>query len=75
VRISLVRATDQYDRLLPIRRYTQAAIEGDPLFFGLRLFDDTRTVDLTFAVQKSRFVEFVARPTDANRAAGSPETK
>jgi hypothetical protein len=30
--------------------------------FWLKVENDARTIDLTLAVQRSRFVEFVARP-------------
>jgi hypothetical protein len=62
MRVSLIRATDDRGRVLATSRYGYRGEDGEHSF-NYQLPADAKTLDLTFAVQKPRFVEFLAAPT------------
>jgi hypothetical protein len=72
LRLRLVRAAD--DRGRELRHLPGYADAAGPHNFWLELPSDARALDLTFAVTRSRFVEFVAKPEFVltNRMTGHP---
>lgn len=60
LRLRLVHAAD--DRGRELRHVPGYAEASGPHNFWLEMPPDARALDLTFAVTRSRFVEFVARP-------------
>jgi hypothetical protein len=61
VYLMLLRVIDDQGR--EIRRLGPGSFENWQYRFGLQARPAVRTVDLTFAVVKSRFTEFMAKPT------------
>jgi hypothetical protein len=59
-RLILARATDDRGRV--VRHMPGYADVSGPHIFRLEVPADARSIDFTFAVPKSRFVEFMARP-------------
>lgn len=61
LQFTLVRAADDQGRSVA---GTRSIVSGSGVHgFGLQAARDARALDLTFALQRSRFAEFVARPT------------
>jgi hypothetical protein len=60
IRVSLVRATDEQGRIF--QPFVPGWDREGRFGFGLEGLKGSKTVDLTFAIHKSRFVEFLAKP-------------
>jgi hypothetical protein len=64
-RLSLVRVVDNLGREVETHNEQERGWSNGEKVFGLNLQPDATHVDCTFALHKSRFVEFLARPTFA----------
>jgi hypothetical protein len=62
VRLTLVRATDDRGRPLSVSRFGRRGKDGRHSC-GFDLPPGAKSLNLTFALQKSRFVEFLAKPS------------
>jgi hypothetical protein len=65
-RLSLVRVVDDQGREVGVQNGQEWNWGSGELVFGLKLQPDASRVDCTFALHKSRFFEFLARPTFAS---------
>jgi hypothetical protein len=65
-RLSLVRVVDDQGREAEFRSGNEWGWSNGEEVFGLKLQPDASRVDCTFALHKSRFLEFLARPTFAS---------
>jgi hypothetical protein len=69
-RLALVSVVDDQGRMIPFRR--QFPSYDDFYSFGLDVPEGATTVNATFAIHRSRFVEFTAKPRQAGKL---PERK
>ena len=65
-RVALVKVTDDRGRDIEISSPPAGFgdFTGNTHYFGLQLPADSKTLNLTFACQESRFVEFTAKPQE-----------